>query len=243
MLRMILSHGDNGEKLRFSVGHSGTDRSKLNPRDAGDAVKIGRLVFAGFDALLVFITLHITDNILIKRIKIVGPVRPAIRKGFVIVVEECIVWNKIVPYTQISRLIPEHSEIFDAVHDLCHHTDKRRIEFVLVPVTKLQEIPDLHGDGEIVFNFQFLGVVCIVFSAGPMFQIDFVIPTVHIVALPFLMYLAFYFYDSASSAARAARTAAGSVCWMCHSSSPGSPMGTCFRRKHIPLSTSRLPLM
>ena len=44
------------------------------------------------------------------------------------------------------------------------------------------------------------------------------------------------------TAALAAHTASASVCWICHSSNPGRPMGTPSRRKVIPLSSSVLQL-
>ena len=48
---------------------------------------------------------------------------------------------------------------------------------------------------------------------------------------------------SASSDIRAFRTFCSPVCWMCHSSRPGKPMGTPSRRKTMPLSISVLPLI
>ncbi len=44
------------------------------------------------------------------------------------------------------------------------------------------------------------------------------------------------------TAALAAHTASTSVCWICHSSNPGRPVGTPSRRKVIPLSSSVLQL-
>ena len=53
--------------------------------------------------------------------------------------------------------------------------------------------------------------------------------------------LAVIFY--VSNASRATLTFSAFVCWMCHSSRPGMPIGTFSRRKSIPLSISALPLM
>ena len=52
------------------------------------------------------------------------------------------------------------------------------------------------------------------------------------------MRLFFVYAFIAAARLLAARTASVSVCWMCHSSSPGRPMGTPSRRKRMPLSTS-----